>query len=202
MDKLRNNFSQSDFSDSEPVAGYTNLEDLLIPLVSDFGLALYDIEYPRGNYGTLRILLQKGSQVKSEKLDLGSEATVSSNSINIDDCSRVAHAITHNPLFDRWISDTITLEVSSPGVNRRLKTKLHCEGAIGERVKVKFNLRIKPCFIELPLDSFGNEGGDLGVTQKTIRLDISLGLIYLLKISIHLLRKLPKLKTRKRALIF
>lgn len=89
---------------------------LVTPIVADLGLDLYDIELAGG---VLRILLDRSGGV-----DMGAitEAT-----------RRISRALdSADP-----IPGSYTLEVSSPGIERTLRTPTHFAGAIGERVKVK-----------------------------------------------------------------
>ena len=58
-------------------------------------------------------------------------------SIDLDELASISRAISSaldeaDPMPDRY-----TLEVSTPGLERTLRTRRHFEGAIGERVKVK-----------------------------------------------------------------
>jgi ribosome maturation factor RimP len=57
--------------------------------------------------------------------------------VNIDDCTNVSHAI--DPVIDEAdpIDGSYYLEISSPGLERELKTPDHIKAFIGERVIVK-----------------------------------------------------------------
>ncbi len=89
---------------------------LVAPLVSATGLDLYDVEY---NGGILRVLVDGHDGV-----DIG----------RIQDLSRRISRMLdeHDPIPGRY-----TLEVSSPGLERKLRTTEHFRGAIGEQVKIK-----------------------------------------------------------------
>ena len=66
------------------------------------------------------------------------EITIDSDDgINIDDCEKVHRAI--DPILDEkdYIEGFYYLEVSSPGVERELRTDEHIRLSIGERVEVK-----------------------------------------------------------------
>ena len=66
------------------------------------------------------------------------EVTIDSeNGINIDDCERVHRAI--DPIIDECdpIEDFYYLDVSSPGIERELRTEEHINLSIGERVEAK-----------------------------------------------------------------
>lgn len=93
--------------------------DRCTPFIEEKGLAIYDLEYIAGST-TLRIYIMNPE---------------SGNAV-IEDCVKVDKAL--DPLFEEaWIPEDITLEVSSPGVNRKLRTREHFEAAIGERVNLR-----------------------------------------------------------------
>ena len=58
--------------------------------------------------------------------------------ISLEQCSRVSKRILDIDESDGLIPEGCDLEVSSPGINRRLRRLDHFTGAIGERVRVKF----------------------------------------------------------------
>ena len=57
--------------------------------------------------------------------------------INLDKCAEISRMI--SPILDveEPMSGVYNLEVSSPGIERKLKTKDHFKASIGEKVKVK-----------------------------------------------------------------
>ncbi len=61
----------------------------------------------------------------------------SENGITIDDCEKMSRAI--DPVLDEHdlIEDMYHLEVSSPGIERDIRTDFHLSKCIGERVSVK-----------------------------------------------------------------
>ena len=86
------------------------VRDIAEPLAESFGYVLWDVEYVKeGAEWYLRITLD------------------SDNGIDIDDCEKVSRAI--NPIIDEAdpIEDFYYLEVSSPGVERSIRTKEHYE---------------------------------------------------------------------------
>ena len=97
-------------------AAAERIRDLVAPLVSAESARLYDVEH---NGGVLRVLVD------------------ADGGIGLDAITRLARAIgreldEHDPIPGRY-----TLEVSSPGLERRLRTPEHFRGAVGARVKVK-----------------------------------------------------------------
>ena len=59
--------------------------------------------------------------------------------VSISDCALVSRAILNLPESEDILPGNTVLEVSSPGVNRRLSLRKHFEQAVGERIKVTFN---------------------------------------------------------------
>lgn len=90
--------------------------DLIVPILSELGLRLYDLEYTGGN---LRVLIDRDGGV-----DLGGLT---------DATRRISNALDEADI----ISSAYTLEVSSPGLERTLRTPEHFAGAVGELVKLK-----------------------------------------------------------------
>jgi len=90
--------------------------ELVTEIIDPFGLGLYDVEL---NGGTLRVTVQGDDGVSLDRL---AEITrLLSRALDADD-----------PMPGRY-----TLEVSSPGLERRLRTPAHFVGAVGEAVTVK-----------------------------------------------------------------
>jgi len=97
------------------------LFDLCEKVVEAENLKLYDMEYLPSS-GILRVF------IIDEKTDTAL----------LDDCVRVDHAF--NPYFEseEWIPENITLQVSSPGVYRKLRSLDHFRSKVGKRIKVIF----------------------------------------------------------------
>lgn len=89
---------------------------LVAPIVSDHGLSLYDVEHTGGS---LRVLVDR------------------EGGADIDALGRLTHAVSE--ALDRAdpVPGRYTLEVSSPGLERRLRRPEHFVGAMGETVSVK-----------------------------------------------------------------
>lgn len=97
-----------------------DLEQKIQKLVESFDCELYDIAFLKENeHHILRISITKNP------------------AITLDICQEVSQAL--SPLLDVELGDfeKYFLEVSSPGIERILKTKKHYESAIGELVKIK-----------------------------------------------------------------
>ncbi|MBQ7660656.1 MAG: ribosome maturation factor RimP [Clostridia bacterium] len=96
------------------------VEAFLTPVVEELGYLLWDVEYVKeGSEWYLRVTID------------------SENGITIDDCERVHRAI--DPVIDQHdpIENAYHLEVSSPGIERVLRTDAHIKAFLGEEVEVK-----------------------------------------------------------------
>ena len=96
------------------------VREAILPTVTELGYRIWDVTY--GKIGA----------------DYHLEITIDSeNGINIDDCERVHRAI--DPILDECdpIEGFYYLEVSSPGVERELRTEEHIALSVGERVEAK-----------------------------------------------------------------
>ena len=96
------------------------VREAIEPTVSELGYSIWDITYAKIG------------------ADYHLEITIDSeNGINIDDCERVHRAI--DPILDECdpIEGFYYLEVSSPGVERELRTEEHIALSVGERVEAK-----------------------------------------------------------------
>ena len=59
------------------------------------------------------------------------------NGISLDKCAQISRMLSPILDVDEPMNGEYTLEVSSPGIERRLKNKDHFQGSVGEKVKVK-----------------------------------------------------------------
>jgi ribosome maturation factor RimP len=93
---------------------------LAIPLAQQLGYSIWDVEYVReGADYYLRITIDN------------------EEGITIDDCETFSRAI--DPILDEAdpIADSYHLEISSPGVERDIKTPAHIEYCKGEKVEAR-----------------------------------------------------------------
>lgn len=98
----------------------TKVENLLKEVIENLGYDLYDIQYVKeGKEYYLRIVIDK------------------ENGIDINDCENVNNAI--NDILDEadYIKEQYFLEVSSPGLERILRKRIHFEKQIGNKISVK-----------------------------------------------------------------
>lgn len=94
--------------------------EFIEPLLKETSYEIYDVEYVKeGSEWYLRIYIDKDG------------------GIDLDDCETVTDLI-NDPLDELDpISEPYFLEVSSPGVERNLKSTEHFQSAIGEKIRVK-----------------------------------------------------------------
>lgn len=96
-------------------------EAMLVPILDEFGFYLWDVEYVKeGSDYYLRAYIDKDG------------------GINIDDCVNVSHKLSDALDADDFIEDVYILEVSSPGLGRKLVKDKEFDRSIGKDVDVKF----------------------------------------------------------------
>src|SRR5918993_4999244 len=96
------------------------VRELVVPIASDLGLDLYDVEQ-RG--GTLRVTLDTRP---------GTPA-----SVDLDQLSLATRLISRQLDHDDPVPGRYTLEVTSPGVERTLRTPAHFRREVGKTVNVR-----------------------------------------------------------------
>ena len=90
------------------------------PILFEEGMELVDIEYRRESRGwVLRLYLDK------------------EGGVTLDDCTRVSQGVGRILDVEDFIQTPYTLEVSSPGLSRRLKTEMDFMKYRGHLIKVK-----------------------------------------------------------------
>lgn len=90
------------------------------PILSEEGMELVDLEYRRESRGwVLRLYLDK------------------EGGVTLDDCSRVSQEVGRILDVEDFIQTPYTLEVSSPGLSRRLKTEKDFMKYRGRLIKVR-----------------------------------------------------------------
>lgn len=95
------------------------LVELLAPVVSDLGYELWELEYTMQSGGLLRLYID------------------SAEGISVEDCERVSRAVSAAMDEADPIASNYTLEVSSPGLDRVLRTPEHFARFAGEQVRVE-----------------------------------------------------------------
>ena len=99
----------------------TEIEKLVLPITDANGLELVDVEYVKeGGEFFLRVYIDK------------------EGGVSLNECELVTRAL--NPILDEKdpIKDNYYLEVSSPGLNRKLYKDEHFNKFLGSNVKIVF----------------------------------------------------------------
>lgn len=95
------------------------LTQLLEPVVTGLGYELWELEYTSQDGGMLRLYID------------------SAEGIAVEDCERVSRAVSAAMDVADPIASQYTLEVSSPGLDRVLRTRQHFDLFKGEQVKIE-----------------------------------------------------------------
>lgn len=95
---------------------------ILSELIEREDLTLFDIDLPSSGSGVLRVYIH------------------SPEGIQHSHCAEVSQRILNHPRVEEMMPGRTTLEVSSPGVNRKLTRSEHFSSALGERVRVTYRL--------------------------------------------------------------
>jgi ribosome maturation factor RimP len=142
------------------------LRELLAPVVAGLGYQLWELEYqPRSGGGLLRLYID------------------AEQGITLDDCERVSHVVSETLDAADPIPSHYTLEVSSPGLDRVLRTREHFARFAGERVKLE---------MMQPIEGRKRFAGRLlGVGERDITLELESGRISLPIDDIHRARLAP-----------
>jgi ribosome maturation factor RimP len=128
---------------------------LIEPLLAELGYELVELEYvPGRSNALLRVYLDRlnppppAAQSAEEqnvtvtldsedRIAAGDESRLSESGIGIDDCERASREISALLDVEDPIPTAYTLEVSSPGSDRVLRTRAHFDRFAGSRVHVE-----------------------------------------------------------------
>jgi ribosome maturation factor RimP len=107
------------------------LSSVIAPVLVPLGLHLYDVELAgaSGRARTLRVLVERAD---GEPVDL--DVITSATEV-------LSPVLDSDPGADRILRGAYTLEVSSPGLERPLRTPAQFQGAHGETVSLKLGAR-------------------------------------------------------------
>ncbi|QKF74173.1 DUF150 domain-containing protein [Aliarcobacter faecis] len=97
-----------------------NLEEQIKLIVENSGLKLYDI-----------------ITTKEHDRNIFRVVVTSKDGVNLDKCAEISRLISPLLDIDEPMNGVYNLEVSSPGIERKLKKKEHFIASIGELIKVK-----------------------------------------------------------------
>ncbi|MEE9451503.1 MAG: ribosome maturation factor RimP [Gammaproteobacteria bacterium] len=103
----------------------TQLNDIIRPVVTGLGYELWGCEYiPRGQHSLLRIYIE------------------SEPGVTVDDCQTVSRQLGAVLEVEDLIQGAYILEVSSPGVSRRLFSRQHYQRYIAHEICVKMHTAV------------------------------------------------------------
>lgn len=142
------------------------LLSLLEPPVGALGYELVDVEFASaGSGGLLRLYIDAPA------------------GITVDDCERVSHRVSEILDVEDPIPGAYTLEVSSPGLDRILRTREHFERFRGSRIRVQ---------LSLPIEGRRRYTGTLtSVTEDAIEMEVDGEPVQLERTRIHKARVVP-----------
>lgn len=130
-------------------------------IASKEGCRLYDIEFVKGPTKTLRIYIDRED-----------------TQVGIDDCSNVSREL--NLWLDaneNLVDGQYDLEVSSPGLERRLTQAWHFEQSVGKKIKVRYRKdtdgKTGSVSSEAILQAFDGKHLQLVVGKNTIPVDLA-----------------------------
>lgn len=130
-----------------------NIEKIVTDIATALGCELYDLEVVGTGKGrVLRIFIDKALSTLEDGSVVG---------VGIEDCSNVARGL--NEVLDAAGNENLvpggeySLEVSSPGLDRHLKTKNHFEKVVGKKIYVQ---------LEQNLGSLGAQEKAIQMTKK------------------------------------
>lgn len=131
-------------------------------VVRQEGFELFDLELPGGHSRALKIF------VASANKDI--------NSVNLDQCARISRKLDEVKELEAALPDSCVLEVSSPGINRKLRLPQHFEQALGERVKLTLLSRriFRDTALVGKLEGFKNEQLSVREEQSGEIIDVPL----------------------------
>ncbi len=133
----------------------TNIIKIIEPIINNLGYEVYDVIYEKeGKDNYLRIFIDNKKQ------------------ITLEDCEKVNNSITDILDEVNLIKTQYFLEVSSPGLERRIRTDKHLNMFKNEKVEVHlFKALEKQKIITGILKSYDNEKIVLQVDDKEISID-------------------------------
>jgi ribosome maturation factor RimP len=108
---------------SEPTVSVQKIADAVAPVVAELGLSLYDVELTgSGRARILRVMIDRPTGIDLEAIAAATEAV---------------SPVLDQPPVDALLKGSYSLEVSSPGLERPLRTPAHFARAVGETISVK-----------------------------------------------------------------
>ena len=133
----------------------TKIKEVLEPVINDLGFKVYDIIYEKEAQDYyLRVFIEKDEVISS------------------DDCALVSQTI--DPILDEkdFIKGSYLLEVSSPGLERRLRNDDQLESAINSKIEVHTYKKVNEDKVLVGnLISFSESNIILDINNENIEID-------------------------------
>ena len=133
----------------------TKIKEVLEPVINDLGFKVYDIIYEKEAQDYyLRIFIEKDEVISS------------------DDCALVSQTI--DPILDEndFIKGSYLLEVSSPGLERRIRDDAQLERAINSKIEVHTYKKVNEDKVLIGnLISFSESNIILDINNENIEID-------------------------------
>lgn len=133
----------------------TKIKEVLEPVINDLGFKVYDIIYEKEAQDYyLRVFIEKDEVISS------------------DDCALVSQTI--DPILDEndFIKGSYLLEVSSPGLERRIRDDAQLERAINSKIEVHTYKKVNEDKVLIGnLISFSERNIILDINNENIEID-------------------------------
>lgn len=133
----------------------TKIKEVLEPVINDLGFKVYDIIYEKEAQDYyLRVFIEKDEVISS------------------DDCALVSQTI--DPILDEkdFIQGSYLLEVSSPGLERRIRDDAQLERAINSKIEVHTYKKVNEDKVLVGnLISFSESNIILDINNENIEID-------------------------------
>ena len=133
----------------------TKIKEVLEPVINDLGFKVYDIIYEKEAQDYyLRVFIEKDEVISS------------------DDCALVSQTI--DPILDEkdFIKGSYLLEVSSPGLERRIRDDAQLESAINSKIEVHTYKKVNEDKVLVGnLISFSESNIILDINNENIEID-------------------------------
>ena len=128
---------------------------LIEPVITDLGLELVEVQFRREQHGqVLRIII------------------FSPDGINVDDCARVSREVGHILEVEDLIDQAYNLEVTSPGLDWKLKSERDFARYRGKKVKVVMLDSSEPLVGQIGEVGDGKVFIDVDGEEQTVSLEL------------------------------
>ncbi len=102
--------------------------EIATPVVEDLGFDLVDVEFVQSGRWTLRVYIDRAEGL---------------GAVSVEDCTLISRRLDDALEMNQTVPHRFVLEVSSPGIERRLRTAQHFVRYVGSRVFVQTHEKIE-----------------------------------------------------------